>query len=228
MAQITQLHTVTATGGSYVTITTFNGLPPVPPLPLSYDTVAEEYTAALVGEGTQSFIHTSLNAGTHLGSYNPEDLAHINYTQGSPERIKKGGVVIKTTAYPPPFNRKLEDQLNANLLADLEIKELKIERSGTGQNFTVSGVIGNKPGRNRSFSIHPNSAFISGPNSRARELMDIQIAASGNTSNKTFSMGMSGATDLSHTSPCCVILREAGTIHPSFDYSKSAWFYLLP
>ncbi|MHB1278318.1 MAG: hypothetical protein ACYC1Q_07960, partial [Bacteroidia bacterium] len=137
-----------------------------------------------------------------------------------------GGVFIKTTHYPPPFNRhKKYTYENSGILDQVYLAELTIERNGSGD-YTLSGKVKLKPGQTSAFKINPAAALTNGVSGRTSEVLEIHIEP-GTLTEATFSGISLANTDMDENTPCTVILHTGNELDfINKYYLKSAWFFI--
>ncbi len=211
------------TTDAYTVKVSFNGLPIATVSELLYDAVNKHYKAENVLAGvTKTFSHTASNGTNHVNDYLPEQLIKIK--EGDALELRGGGI-IKTTHYPPPFNReKKYTYENSGILDQVYLAELTIESNGSG-NYTLSGKVKLKPGQSSTFKINPAAALTTGFSGRSSEVLEIHIEP-GTLTEATFSGITLDNNDMDQLTPCAVILHTGNQLDFSKSYLKSAWFFI--
>lgn len=208
---------------TYTVKVSLNGLPVSTVSGLVYDGINEHYKAENVLAGiTKTLSHTATNATAHLNGYNEEKLIKVKEGEGLQLR---GGGIIKTTHYPPPYNRKKKYTYeNSGILDQVYLAELTIERNGSGD-YTLSGKVKIVPGQSTTFKINPAAALTTGVSGRSSEVLEIHIEP-GTLTEATFSGISLDNNDMDETTPCTVILHTGDQLDFTKSYLKSAWFFI--
>jgi|GEM_PF-2064221 len=224
MAQLTFLQfDYDATANQYAVEASFNGHPGSPKS-LFYDASQKQFQASLSADSTCETFSSVKLASTHLAPYTEYDLARI-YTAG-PTLSLKGGGIIKTTKFPPP-NKELDASfipVNASLLNELYLSKLSILRQDGGQNFILTLDIKNQPNHPYPFRI-VSATLQPSLMGRPDAILFIEIGTGAKTQD-SISIPYNNAA-LSLQNPCSIVMDQV-PLDLNNDYSKSAWFYMLP
>ncbi|HCS21908.1 MAG TPA: hypothetical protein DIW47_15345 [Bacteroidetes bacterium] len=214
------LHSVPNT---YTVKVSFNGLPLSNVSNLAYMANEKYYKAENIQLGvTKTFSHTSTNPASHLQPYEADEVILIKENDTLQLR---GGGIIKTTHYPPPYNRKEKYTYeNSGILNQVYLSELTIESDGSG-NYTLSGKVKLKPGQTSTFQINPAAALTTGFSGRSSEVLEIHIEP-GSLTEATFSGITLDNNDIDETTPCTVIIHTGNQLDFNNSYLKSAWFFI--
>lgn len=212
-----------ASPNTYTVKVSFNGLPLQDVSDLVYVAAGKYYKAENVQSGIRkTFSHTAPNAALHVYPYQDDEL--ISIMENDTLQLRGGGI-IKTTNYPPPFNRKKKYTYeNSGILDQVYLAELTIESNGSG-NYSLSGKVKLKPGQTSAFKINPAAALTTGDSGRSSEVLEIHIEP-GNLTEATFSGITLDNNDIDEHTPCTVLIHTGNQLDFSKSYLKSAWFFI--
>lgn len=214
--------TYNPSANSYTVKLSFNGGPIADVPDLTYVPASKHYIAQNIFTAPKTVKHEANNALLHLEPYEDDELIKI-YQNAVPQLV--GGGIIKTTHYPPPFNKdKKYTYENEVLLSQVYLSQLTIERNTAG-NYVLSGIVKQLPNGTYRFGANPVVALTNGIGNRTAEILEIRLA-SGNETQVAFSGLVLNNLYMDEATPCTVIVHDSPLLDLDKNYKKSGWFFI--